>query len=747
MGFVSELKRRNVFRVGIAYVLAAWLLVQIGEALFPAFNVPDSIFRGMVIVLFLGFPVALLVSWIYDITPEGIRRDSETDPSDLSSRQTGRKLDFAVIGLLAVAVAYFAVDKFVLQTPEQEPVAEQAIPEQPLTGERPSVAVLPFQNRSALEEDAYFVDGIHDDILTQLSKIGALTVIARTSVEQFRDTQLPVREIARLLGVSAIIEGGVQRAGDRVRINVQFIDTTNEGHFWAETYDREINIENIFAIQTEVANAIASAMKATLTVEEAAKISTVPTQNLEAWEAYQLGRHKLGQPTAEDNAEAQQLFSHAIDLDPGFALAHIGLARARLSQQDLADVSRETALAGATAATEKALSLDPDLPEGLAMFAQLLIERHEYAAAEPFLIRALELNPNSAPALQGYAQLLPSLGRNEEAVAPGKRLVQLDPLDASNHQNLGVSLFAVGRFSDALVRMDRALEIDQLDWFSYHVMGHIIEALGRLDLAVPWYEKALDLGGDVWFNKVSLGSAHLALGNYAEGERLTSEALRASGRNQLQPLMLTAILRYYLGDEESALALLVEAQGLDSSGPVATVILADIDLIKGDVRKARERYEKVMPELFVDEPVLADVDCSCTSVPLAGVLWRNGEFDRAEHLLQLSETWNSKLPRLGPYGYGTNDVEIHALRGNSVQALNALRDAKQAGWRSPFWRYQRDINPALDSIRNEAEFKAIFADIEQDMNRQRAALAARSDSTLDLDSWQIAIQEASIAER
>ncbi len=368
MGFVSELKRRNVFRVGIAYVLAAWLLVQIGEALFPAFNVPDSIFRGMVIVLFLGFPVALLVSWIYDITPEGIRRDSEADPPDSINRHKGRKLDLTIIGLLAVAVMYFAFDKFVLQTPEQESIAEQSILEQPLTGERPSVAVLPFQNRSALEEDAYFVDGIHDDILTQLSKIGALTVIARTSVEQFRDTQLPVREIARLLGVSAIIEGGVQRAGDRVRINVQFIDTTNEGHFWAETYDREINIENIFAIQTEVANAIASAMKATLTVEEAARISTVPTQNLEAWEAYQLGRHQLGQPTAEDNAEAQQLFSHAIDLDPGFALAHIGLVRARLSQQNLADVSRESALAGATAATEKALSLDPDLPEGLAMY-------------------------------------------------------------------------------------------------------------------------------------------------------------------------------------------------------------------------------------------------------------------------------------------------------------------------------------------------------------------------------------------
>jgi TolB-like protein/Flp pilus assembly protein TadD len=748
MDFVNELKRRNVFRVGMAYVLAAWLLIQIAEALFPAFNVPDSILRGMVFVLLLGFPVALLVSWIYDITPEGIKRDSETVPSDSISRQPRRKLDFTIIGLLAVAVVYFAIDKFVLQTPEEDPVAEQAIPPQRVAEERPSLAVLPFQNRSTLEEDAYFVDGIHDDILTQLAKIGGLTVIARTSVEQFRDTRMPVRQIAEQLGVTTILEGGVQRAGDRVRINIQLIDATNEAHLWAETYDKQLTAVNIFAIQTEVAVAVANAMKTTLTPEQAVRVSTIPTQNLEAWEVYQLGRFRLGQSTADDNTLAQELFSRAIKLDPGFALAYVGLARASISQQYSTDVSREAALDRATEATTKALSLDPDLPEGVAMFAALLVERHEYEQAEPQFIRALELNPNSAAALQGYAQLLPFLGRNNEAIAPGERLVQLDPLDVGNHQSLGIALFSVGRFNDALARFSRAVEIDESHFFSYHELGHILAALGRYDLAVPYYETALDLGKDYWMNWMFLGSAYLALGDDAEAERLVSEALLASGRNQIAPFYYAAALRLYQGDEEGSVALLEEAQALDLLRPGPSTMLADHDLRVGNVRKARERLGQLMPELLIDDPVLADVDCSCTSIPLATVLQRNGEFERAERLLHLSEVWNSKLPRLGPFGYGTTDVEMHALRGDTAKALTALREAEKAGWRDSFWRYQRDLNPALDSIRNEAKFKAVFDDIEHDMDRQRATLAERTeDSKLDLDSWQLAVQEARISEQ
>ncbi len=747
MGFISELKRRKVIRVSMAYVLAAWLLIQVGETLFSTFDVPESILRGMIIMLLLGFPVALLGSWIYEITPEGIKRDLGTEASDSISRQTSRKMDFAIIGLLAIAVAYFAIDKFVLKQPAQEHAAEQAVPEQTFSGDHRSVAVLPFQNRSALKEDAFFVDGIHDDILTQLAKVGTLTVIARTSVEQFRDTQLSVRQIAKQLGVTTILEGGVQRAGDRVRINIQLIDASNEAHLWAETYDKELNVENIFAIQTEVAEAIVSAMKTTLTPEEATRVNTIPTPDLEAWEAYQLGRYRLRQTTADDHEQAQEYFRQAIQLDPEFALAYVGLARATLWQQHSTDVSRETAIDEATEAATKALSLDPDLPEAVALFGTLLEERHEYEQAEQYFVRALKLNPNSATALRNYAQLLPLLGRNEDAIGPSERLIRLDPLNLGHHQNLGSALFAVGRFEEALASYGTAIEIDPTHFFSYHELGHILATLGRYDLAVPFYEKAVDLGGDYWMNWMFLGSSYVALGNYAEAEPFIAEALRISGRNQVGPLFRGAILSLYQGDDESAVAMLEESQAIDLQNPGPAIMLADHDLRTGNVGTARERLERLMPELLTDDAVLADVDCSCTAVPLAAILLRNGEVEIARHLLDLSEAWNANIPRLGPSGYGTSDAEVHALRGDTDKALRALREAENAGWRSVDWRYQRDFSPALNSIRDQPAFKAIFSDIKQDMDRQRAAIASRTeDSTLDLDSWQIVVSEASVTE-
>jgi len=735
MGFLSELKRRDVFRPAAAYALAAWLLVQVGEAVFPAFGVPDAIFRGMVIVLLMGFPVVLLVSWVYQMTPDGLKRESSTDSAVVRAGHTGRKLDFIIIGLLAAAVVYFAADKFLFNSGDTSDRAAADNPEHSAAVDRPSIAVLPFKNRSDLEQDAYFVDGIHDDILTQLAKMSSLTVIARTSVEQFRDTQLSISEIARRLGVSALIEGGVQRAGDRVRINIQLIDASSEGHLWAETYDRELNAANIFAIQTEVSQEIVRAMKATLTPEDLARGGAMPTENLAAWETYQLARHHLRQPAAEDNLEAERLFAEAIELDPGFALAHVGLAQARFRQQYLTDIPGESALQASTEAIEQALELDPDLPDALAVQGLLKEQRHEYEQAERYLVRALELNPNSVEALEGYAGLLPMLGRNDEAIVPRERLVMLDPLEVSHHEGLGVSLLGVGRFDEAIRSFRKSLEIDPTAWFSYHEIGHIIASHGRYDLAMPFLRKALELGEDYWMNWMFLGAGYLALEDDAEADRFITEALNRSGRNQLGPLFFAAVLRFYQADEAGGLALLTEAQALDPRAPGAATMLADGDLREGNAQKALERLSELMPTLLVDEPLLSDVDCSCTSIPLALALRRNGDLDRSERLLQLSEDWNSKLPRLGPMGYGTGDVEIYAIRGDKVNALARLKEAVDAGWRSAFWRYQRDYNPALDAIRGEPEFDAVFALIERDMAQQRELLKMRPDNAmLDLEA-------------
>ena len=234
---------------------------------------------------------------------------------------------------------------------------------------RPSIAVLPFENRSRLEDDAYFVDGIHDDIVTQLSKISALRVISRTSVEQFRDTKLSTREIAEKLGVTRVLEGGVQRAGDRVRINVQLIDAGNDAHLWADSYDRELTVANLFEIQSEVAAAISTALQATLTPAERLRMSARPTESLAAWEAYQRGRRELEKRTTTSLVEAERLFQQALDHDPEFALAYVGRAASVILQDawnaTTSGRSHEQSIALADELIERALALDPDLPEAI----------------------------------------------------------------------------------------------------------------------------------------------------------------------------------------------------------------------------------------------------------------------------------------------------------------------------------------------------------------------------------------------
>ena len=292
------------------YVAAAWGFLQGLEYVSEAFHWPDQLRQIAVIALLIGLPVVLVLAWYHG--DRGQQRVSTPE--------------FAILTLLLLlgggAFWYYqrandaesgpATTADTAGQPDKPPAA---------TDTRPSVAVLPFENRSREADDAFFVDGIHDDILTQLTKVGALKVIARTSVEQFRDTKLTTREIGEKLGVTKVLEGGVQRAGDRVRINVQLIDAATDAHVWAENYDRELTAASIFAIQSEVAAAIAGALKAALTPGEQARIDAIPTQNLEAWQAYQLGKQRMAKRTSAALTEAEKYFRKATTLDAKFALA------------------------------------------------------------------------------------------------------------------------------------------------------------------------------------------------------------------------------------------------------------------------------------------------------------------------------------------------------------------------------------------------------------------------------------------
>jgi len=580
-----------------------------------------------------------------------------------------------------------------------------------------SVAVLPFENRSRLEDDAYFVDGLHDDILTQLTRIGGLKVISRTSVEQFRNTRLTTREIAARLGVSHILEGGVQRAGDRVRVTVQLVDTATDAHLWAESYDRELDADSIFAIQSEVATAVAAALRTTLTPAEQGRVRAVPTRNLQAWEAYQAGRKALRPRTQAGLAQAMQYFQAAINHDPGFAQAYAGLADAIWLSASILGRPVEAAMAEAEVPLKEALRLDPELVEALTTAANFATARRDFEPAEVGFRKAIELNPNYPTAHQWYGILLSVQGRHAESLQSKQKAVELDPMSALMRVSLADGLSAAGRFDDALAVLEEARQRDPSSPLPLINIG-LLEAYayGRFGPAIAHAEQATEPGRDRLAYAGFLAQLYLDLGLYEQArQRLETAGPMAAGASAW------GYLHLYLAQREEMLASAHRAFETNRLDPRPVALLRDAAIAAQDLRAARALYEDSFPELLAQPPALDGWNYA-PAIDLALVLQQTGEAEAAAELLRRAEAWVLTMPRLGRLGHGIADARIHMLRGQPQDALAKLREAERAGWRGPYWRYYRDFDPVLAPIRDHPEFTAVFADIERDMARQRAGL-------------------------
>jgi TolB-like protein/cytochrome c-type biogenesis protein CcmH/NrfG len=710
-GAWARLRRRKVVQWGLGYMAVAWTLLQGLEYLVETFHGPELVRQLATLALIVGLPVALVLAWYH-----GDR-----------GQQRVTAMELAILTTLLVAgggVLWF-YERRSESTPA--PTAKAAARRGLAGGDRElhSIAVLPFENRSRHQDDEFFVDGIHDDILTQLSKVGSLTVISRTSVEQFRKTTLPMREIADRLDVATILEGGVQRAGERVRINVQLIDARSDTHLWAETYDRELTAANIFAIQSEVATAIAAALRATLTTGEKARVEARSTQKLEAWEAYQLGRQQLAKRTSESLAEAERHFRRAIEIDPKFAVAYVGVADTLLLRIGFTGYPPAATLVRADDAIARALELDPNLAEAVAGAAGIALIREDYAAAEAGFRRAIDLSPSSATAYHGCSRLYGLMGKNEESLSCATKAAELDPLSVPVNLNLGRALERIGLFQDALARYRKAIEIDPSVPSSYLLVGSAhAHGAGRLDRAVPWFEQAarIDPGNPNY--SLAIAGCHVDLGNMGEARRWLDDATR-HGADYENVATVDALMRLYEGDLAEVRQISRRVLEADPRNPHALNMLQIVGARAGRRADVLGFYAQGFPELASADPPVVDGSNYRSAVDLAGLLLEAGDSKRATRLLDASERVISSLQRMGWEGYGMLDVQIHALRGNKSRALSALEAAYTAGWRSFAWRYYRDFEPTLASIRGEPEFIAIFADLERDMERQRAELAKR----------------------
>jgi TolB-like protein/cytochrome c-type biogenesis protein CcmH/NrfG len=434
--FFAELKRRHVYRAAVAYGMVAWLLTQVATQVFPFFDIPNSAVRFVVVVLLIGFPIAMLLAWLYEFTEEGLVREEDVDP--VARKSAGRIFNFTIIGVLLLLVAVLIYGRLPFHSSSGEPIPEK------------SIAVLPFANFSDDKQNAYFADGIQDDILTSLAKIGGLRVISRSSVMQFRDPAAHnLREIGKLLGVANVLEGSVRREGDQVVVNVQLIDALKDRHLWANRYVR--TLADSLGLQGELASEIAEALRVALSSDEKARVQTKPTENAEAYLVYLQANQVERNPDTllEDYKKAEQLYLTAIGLDPKFALAHARLASTRAAifhYYEPLDAWKTKARIEA----DIALQLQQNLAEAHLALGQCIywIDQEYNRALSEFDI-ASRLSPNNSEAGGLIAAIKRRQGKWQESLDGYQKISKLDPQNPNITRNLVFTYTAMRLWPEA----------------------------------------------------------------------------------------------------------------------------------------------------------------------------------------------------------------------------------------------------------------------------------------------------------
>jgi len=486
--FFAELKRRNVYKVAVAYAIVGWVIAQIATQIFPFLEIPNWFVRLVIVLIAIGFPIALVIAWAFEATPEGIKRTEVADTMPVSAATRRKKHAWIYVVVIAAAISvtlfflgrYTAGNKSVASVPNELPAK--------------SIAVLPFDNLSRDPDNAYFAEGVQDEILTRLAKVADLKVISRTSTQRFKSAPSDLREIAKQLGVMNIVEGSVQKANDQVRVNVQLINAMTDAHLWADTYDRKLI--DIFSVESEIAKTIADTLQAKLTGSEKQMMAAQPTTDTVAYELYHKGRSLWEKRSGDNIPKAIAFYEQAIARDPNYALAYAGLAQAYILLPFYSGADRFDAYLKAKDAALKALRLDSNLAQAHAALGKVLFfSEIDLAGAKREYKRAIELEPNDATAHHWFGNdSLAALGQFEEAIAEGKRSVELDPLSVVINVDLGETFYYAHRYEEAARQMRKALEIDPTSFYAHYNLGIVLQLKGDLSGAIAEYEKAKQLG-------------------------------------------------------------------------------------------------------------------------------------------------------------------------------------------------------------------------------------------------------------
>ena len=566
--FLAELKRRNVYKVAVAYAVVGWLVIQVSSTVLPTFHAPEWVVQTLVVLVAIGFPIALVIAWAFELTPEGLKRADDVDLA-MKRRPKSHAWIYVVAVGAVLSIGLFMLGRYGFREKNSSAVELPA----------KSIAVLPFDNLSEDKSNAYFAEGVQDEILTRLAKVADLKVISRTSTQHFKSAPDNLPQIAKQLGVMNILEGSVQKANDQVRVNVQLINALTDAHLWAETFDRKLT--DIFAVESEIAKTIADTLQAKLTGSEKTAMSKKPTANPEAYELYLKGRFFWNKRTSADLRKAVDYFNQAIAKDSNYALAYAGLADAFAMYPDYGVEAPADAYPRAKSAAMKALELDNTLGQPHAALGLVYANfEHDFAKSIGEFERAAQLDPNYATAHQWINTGLEPTGQFDRSIAETKHAIELDPLSLIINADLAYSYFNARRFDDALAQSQKTLEIDP----SFHVargyLGLALQCKGQLAEAIPEFRTAA-ASNDEPFSQALLGQALARAGMRDEAQRILSR-LEERARDHFVTGWSLAVIRLALGDKEGALAALDLA--LQQHAPEIVLIKYDplFDDLRGD---------------------------------------------------------------------------------------------------------------------------------------------------------------------
>jgi TolB-like protein/Flp pilus assembly protein TadD len=732
MSFYEELERRNVVKVAVLYGIASWLILQIADVLFPRLGAPEGAFGLVLGLLILGLLPALIISWVYEMTSEGLKREADVDRSQSIAPDTGRKINVLIIALLVLTIAAVVIDRLV---PETGSVARESVAEETsdstVSDENPaaseiSIAVLPFADMSPEKDQEYFTDGISEELLNLLARVPAFRVAGRTSSFAFKGKNEDLRVIAQKLGVGVILEGSVRKDGDQIRVTAQLVKADDGYHIWSDTYDRKL--ENIFALQDDIAGQVVTALKTTL-LKDADSIPAQgdfarrrPTDNSEAYANYLRARHLFGLRTYDGIFGAVDAFRNAAELDPDFAQAYAGLAETYLTIADYGYQSLDEIEPLAKAAIDRALILDPNLSEGLTakgLYLQTTETGKDNDALELFE-RAVELNPSNSRALIEMARSYGIANRREDAERTMLRAYEVDPLSPVVLRALATAYKALGddeRSEDFMAQLEALVPASG---FLYRAKSRIAEYDTNFVAATSWLQRAVDVNSRDLESRRVLARSLLEIGALDAAEKYAREAY------ELSPDSPAAIVRVvdamqYQGKYEEALALIDAQLEMYPTDIYFLSYRATVLFHMERFEDAQKQIEELAPQLLESPPQFNTGASYYYGPRLIWLLRRSGDDEQAQAIYDAFYEKFKVLAGLGGAGFFGGRI-IQARWEAAAGHREAMLEHLEAHAENSGGDYEAFHDPMLLAYAGDPGFDEIAARYEEIRAHYRDAL-------------------------